>query len=208
MAALRLTVCALALLFCTMPGTAKASPSEDTATVFITKLVDEAVNNVIGGKLTQDQKEERFRQLFVEAADIPKIASFVVGREWRRLKPDEKNQFIELLEDVSVLTWISHLEEYKGLKIKITGAYTDRSDVFVESGIALASGSPIPIVWRVQKHKDGHLKLIDIIIEANSMLINTRKQYASVMKREGGISGLIASLKNMRATLRNERSAK
>jgi len=183
------------------------TPDEAEAQKFVTKLVDEAVNNVVDAKLSQSVKEERFRQMFVEAADIPGIAAFVVGREWRKTPAEQRTHFIKLFEDVSVLTWISHLDEYKGLKINITGAYTDRSDVFVESGINLAGeNTTIPIVWRVQKRKSGELKLIDIVIEANSMLINTRKQYASVMKREGGLEGLIASLETMRTNLRTAKT--
>ena len=41
-----------------------------------------------------------------------------------------------------------------------------------------------------------------MVIEANSMLINTRKQYASVMRREGGLDGLMKSLAAMRDDLR------
>ncbi|WP_337996105.1 ABC transporter substrate-binding protein [Oleispirillum naphthae] len=191
--------CAFLLLF-SAPAQAL---STDDATRFVTKLVDTAVNDVIGAPLPQAQKEERFRKLFVEAADIPGIAAFVIGREWRSATPEQKTRFIDLFEDVSILTWISHLEEYKNVKIEVTGAYADKSDVFVESQVAATDGKPIPIVWRVQERPGSRIKLIDVVIEANSMLINTRKQYASVMKRDGGLAGLMASLEKMRADLRS-----
>jgi len=54
----------------------------------------------------------------------------------------------------------------------------------------------------VQERKGGELKLIDVVIEANSMLINTRKQYASVMRRDGGLNGLMTALAKMRDDLR------
>jgi len=189
----------LALLLFSSPAQAL---STDEASRFVGKLVDSAVNDVIGADIPHAQKEERFRKLFVEAADIPGIAAFVVGREWRAAPPDQKAKFIDLFEDVSILTWISHLDEYKNVKIQVTGAYADKSDVFVESQVAVTDGKPIPIVWRVQARPGNQIKLIDVVIEANSMLINTRKQYASVMKREGGLAGLMASLEKMRADLR------
>ncbi|MBN2751792.1 MAG: ABC transporter substrate-binding protein [Rhodospirillaceae bacterium] len=197
-------VCALVLLFAS--STANAMTPEE-ATGFITTLVDTAVNDVIGAKVPAKQKEERFRQLFIEAADIPGIAAFVVGREWRTASPEQKTQFIRLFEDVSILTWISHLEEYQGIKIEVIGAYADKSDIFVESSVASQNGKPIPIVWRVQARQNNTMKLIDVVIEANSMLINTRKQYASVMKREGGLAGLMASLEKMRTDLRSGKNA-
>ncbi|SBW00137.1 putative ABC-type transport system involved in resistance to organic solvents, auxiliary component [uncultured Alphaproteobacteria bacterium] len=196
--ALRSAALALLLL---VPGAAHAAPTEQ-ATKFVAKLVDTAINDVIGAQISDAQREERFRELFVEAADIPGIAAFVVGREWRGASEAKKKEFIQLFEDVSILTWISHLDEYSDVRIQVTGAYQDKSDVFVESQVQTSSGKPIPIVWRVQERQGGQLKLIDVVIEANSMLINTRKQYASVMRREGGLDGLMTALSRMRDDLR------
>jgi phospholipid transport system substrate-binding protein len=198
--AARSLFCAL-MLTLAVGGTAAAA-STDQAVQFITTLVDRAVNDVIGADIPQLQKEDRFRRLFVEAADIPGIAAFVIGRDWRAATPEQKAAFVELFEDVSILTWISHLDEYKNVKIEVTGSYADKNDVFVESKVAVPDGQPVSIVWRVQERNGGSLKLIDVVIEANSMLINTRKQYASVMKRDGGLEGLMASLSRMRDDLR------
>ncbi len=202
----RLGVCTLIILLgvAHLPAHADA-PDKKDAQAFVAKLVDEAVNSVIGADISLEEKEKRFHDMFVEAADIPAIAAFVVGREWRTASEDQRKHFVKLFEDVSVLTWLSHLDEYRGLRIEITDAYVDRRDVFVESKINLADGKPVSIVWRVQNRKDG-LKMIDIAIESNSMLINTRKQYASVMKREGGLQGLITSLEKMRSNLRTAKT--
>lgn len=197
--ALRSAALALLLL---APGAAHAAPTEQ-ATKFVSQLVDTAINDVIGAQISDAQREERSRELFVEAADIPGIAAFVVGREWRGASEAKKKEFIQLFEDVSILTWISHLDEYNDVRIQVTGAYQDKSDVFVESQAqTTGTGKPIPIVWRVQERQGGQLKLIDVVIEANSMLINTRKQYASVMRREGGLDGLMKALARMRDDLR------
>lgn len=200
--ALRGAAAAIVLvLAAAVPAHAQAASTEQ-ASAFVTKLVDTAINDVIGAKIANSEREERFRKLFVEAADIPSIAAFVVGREWRAAPDAQKKEFIQLFEDVSILTWISHLDEYKDVRITVTGAYADKSDIFVESQAHTADGKPIPIVWRVQDRGNGQLKLIDVVIEANSMLINTRKQYASVMRRDGGLDGLMKSLSTMRADLR------
>lgn len=199
-AALALRGAALALLLL-IPGTAHAAATDD-ASRFVAKLVDTAINDVIGAQISHTEREERFRRLFVEAADIPGIAAFVVGREWRGASEAQKKEFVQLFEDVSILTWISHLDEYKDVRIEVTGAYQDKSDVFVESQVKTTDGKPIPIVWRVQERQGGQLKLIDVVIEANSMLINTRKQYASVMRRDGGFDGLMKALTRMRDDLR------
>lgn len=187
-------------IFLALPGAAHAA-SPDDATKFVTRLVDTAINDVIGAQISHGEREERFRRLFVEAADIPGIAAFVVGREWRGASEAQKEEFVSLFEDVSILTWISHLDEYKDVRVEVTGAYQDKSDIFVESQVR-TSGKPIAIVWRVQQRQNGQLKLIDVVIEANSMLINTRKQYASVMRRDGGLAGLTKALERMRDDLR------
>lgn len=200
--ALRGAAVAIVLILAALaPAPAHAAATDD-ATAFVTKLVNTAINDVIGAKISNREREERFRKLFVEAADIPSIAAFVVGREWRGASAEQKKTFIQLFEDVSILTWISHLDEYKDVRIEVTGAYPDKSDVFVESQAHTSDGKPIPIVWRIQDRGNGQLKLIDVVIEANSMLINTRKQYASVMRRDGGLEGLMKSLSSMRDDLR------
>jgi hypothetical protein len=108
-------------LFCS-PQPPPAAAGTDEATKFISSLVDRAINDVIGADIPQGQKEERFRRIVVEAADIPGIAAFVIGREWRSATPEQKQSFVELFQDVSILTWIPYLEEYKDMKIAVTGA--------------------------------------------------------------------------------------
>jgi len=191
-----------AAILCLAFGPAPAgAATPDDASAFVGKLVDKAINSVIGADMPRDQKAQRFREMFVDSADIPGICAFVVGREWRAASPQQKAEFTNLFEEVSILTWISHLDEYRDVKVEITGAYADKADLFVESQAKTKDGKPIPIVWRLQERGAKGLKLIDVVIEANSMLINTRKQYAAVMQRDGGLPGLMAALQKMRTEL-------
>ena len=182
------TTAALALVL--HAADARADVAGD-AGQWISKVADEAIQNASAKDLGWSDKLDRFRHLFVAVFDLPEIGRFVLGRYWRSATPDQQKDFLDLFEQISVLTWARRFTDYGGVKIDIQHAAPDGERGFVvESSIQTSKGQPIAVTWRLRQ-PDGGFKIVDIVVEGVSMAITHRSEYSSALQSSGGLPGLL-----------------
>lgn len=201
------TAAALGLGALGLPSVLRAQEADPKA--FIEGLAQQAINTVTA-QMSEDERIHRFRTLFVSAFDLPEISRFVLGRYWRAATPEQQQQFLSLFEQLTVLTWAKRFKDYKGEQVEVTGVAKDgEKGVFVESRINhTTGGQPIPVTWRLRQ-PTGSYKIIDIVIEGVSMAITNRSEYNSVMQAQGGsMDGLLQTMRNKIAAMRNEAGVK
>lgn len=184
----------LALAAFLLPAGARA---EGDAGTFIQKLADTAIATVTDKQLAEEERDNRFRQLFVTNFDLPAIGKFVLARYWRTATPDQQQEFLKLFEDQVVLTWARRFKDYSGEKLSIAGtSKEDEHTWLVDSQILREKGPPVPVQWRVHDAPDGTFRVTDIIVEGVSMAITQRQDYSSTMQSIGGkIDVLLSSMR-------------
>jgi phospholipid transport system substrate-binding protein len=164
-------------------------------TAFINHFAQVGITEILEADISIDEKTERFRTLFNDGFDIPSVARFVLARTWRLADDGEKDEFVDLFEDVIVYTWSRRFSEYEGQTIEVRGTTPDGdTGVIVDSAIVDGSGQPIAVQWRL-RHRDEGLKIVDVVVEGVSMAITYRQDYASVIRQGGGMAGLLAELR-------------
>lgn len=183
----------------------QAMANEQGAARAITQLADRAIQTVAVPGITLEERNQRFRTLFVDSFDIPEISKFVVGRHWRTATDAQKSELIRLFEDVQVYTWARHFASYAGEGIQVLGVGSEGANDFaVDSQINRANGQPpIAVSWRVRQTGDVY-KILDIKVEGASMAQTHRSDYASVMSSRGGVDGLIEALKQKIQQLKSD----
>lgn len=180
-------------------GVAEAN-AEDEAwktdpTAFINHFAQAGIDDILTADIETVEKTARFRTLFNDGFDIPAISRFVLGRTWRRASDTEKQEFLDVFEDVIVYTWSRRFNEYTGQTINVLGTSPDgETGTLVDSVIVDDAGQTIAAQWRLRQRDEG-LRIVDIIIEGVSMAITYRQDYASVIRQNGGIPGLLAELR-------------
>lgn len=186
-------------------GTVRAQTAQD-AEKFIQNLAQTAISTVAEKTLSQNERDDRFRRLFVSSFDLPQIARFVLARYWRQASPDQQRDFLKEFEDFNVLTWARRFQDYNGEKLDTRGA-TKESDRgwLVDSQILRNQGPPIPVQWRLRQGDDGNLRIVDIIVEGVSMAITNRSDYNAALQSNGG--NISALLSTMRAKIDQLRTA-
>lgn len=186
-------VLALLALLC---APALAASTED-ARQAVQRLEREAIA-MASPSMPMAQKEQRFRQMLHRDFDMPAVARFVLGRQWRTASPDQKQEFLQLFEDSTVHTWTRRFDEYGGERLQVGQARSSPAGGFeVDSQIIRPTRPPLPVAWRLTPD----LKVTDIIVEGVSMALTYRQEYASVM-RSGGVDGLLSALRNQVASAR------
>ncbi len=158
---------------------------------FINHFAEAGIEGILTAEIDDTEKTAQFRTLFNDGFDIPAISRFVIGRTWRRTSDADKEAFIALFEDVIVYTWSRRFSEYKGQTIEVRGTTPDgNTGTLVDSVIVDKAGQTISAQWRLRMRDDG-LRIVDVIIEGVSMAITYRQDYASVIRQQGGMSGLL-----------------
>ena len=126
--------------------------------------------------------------------DIPLIARAALGPAWRGASPAERARFRTAFDGYLVSTIARRLQGTADMRltvIGVTGAGT--KDSLVKTRVHRTAGVPVEAVWRVRTDPAGP-KVIDIAIAGVSLVLTSRGEFASVVRR-AGIDGLIQRLR-------------
>jgi len=189
-----------AVLATAVACTASAATDED-AGAFLISFGKRAADEINNESLSEADREQRFRELFNEVIDVPAIGRFVLGIHWRRATAKQREDFLAVFEDMAVQRFLPMITrqsaEYAEKSFSIVDVRrhdTNKDSVFVTSSLDREEGPPVRMIWHLREH-DGRFKVIDINIEGLSMALTLRREYGSVVKRSGGVDGLVNLLR-------------
>lgn len=183
---------------------AAASEHAEAARAFLQKLADSTIEVLNKKDLTTPQKVETFRRLFADGFDVPTIGRFVAGRAWTKATDPQKAIYLQVFEDVTILTWALRFEQYSGERLTIDSLREEGKAVLLESSIVRPGKPSIRVDWRIEKGPQGY-KILDIVAEGTSLAIAQRADYSAVIQQNNGqFDGLIQALKDKRTKLRQQ----
>jgi phospholipid transport system substrate-binding protein len=177
------------LLISTPPRVAAAQDAQS----FISTLGIEAIQ-VLGPGVPEQQRLTRFRELFSEDFDLPEIGRFVLGRYWRTATAEEQQEFLRLFQEYVVRAYSARLGQYGGEPFRVVGERPDGDETVVSSQIGQQNGEPVTVDWHLTRTPGGY-KITDVYVGGVSMAVTERDEFASVIERSGGVSGLLAQLR-------------
>jgi phospholipid transport system substrate-binding protein len=180
------------------PASLRASTdAAAAATAFIDKLSDQAIQALTQPDLPKEERERRARALLRENFAITTIGQFVLGRYWRIATPEERQEYLQLFEDLIIATYIERFSRYAGERLEVSGARAIEggNDQLVDTRIVRAGAAPVQVGWRV-RNDGGQWKIVDVVVEGVSMGQTQRSEFASVIQNRGG--SVAALLEEMR----------
>lgn len=152
----------------------------------IDKMGEKAISFLSDDSLSQDQKEDRFRELLRAHFDMPTIGRFALGNNWKNANPEQQKEYQKLFEALVVEVYAARFNDYQGQKFEVSSFRdTGKQDVVVTSYIVPDTGSKVQVDWRV-RNRNGQYKIVDVIIEGVSMTVTQRSDFSSVIQRGGG----------------------
>jgi len=148
-------------------------------------FVMEVSNRVIDilSYTTTTEKEDAFRALLNEKANLKRIAAFTLGKYRRQLSPTELQEFQSLFETMITKVYANRLGSYDDQQIIVLGSEKKKKDYLVETELRFKDGSdPIAIVWRLRQEKDGRITLFDLRVLGIWMALEQRETFLSILK--------------------------
>lgn len=144
-------------------------------------------------------KKAQFRQFVDEAADVPKITRFVLGRYARTVTPAQYAAFADAFRDYANSVYESRLSQYRGEGFKVTGSQVrSPTDVVVASEVVGGASNRHDVVnWRVQKGADGRWRVVDVNVRGVWLAITEQQDFVSTLNNNrGDINVLVGQLRN------------
>ena len=165
------------------------------AAAFIGRLAAYAVPVLTNPSVPQPQREQKFRELLDKGFDMRELSQLVLGRYWRQASPEERQEFVGLLEAYLIQIYADRFSEFQNVALEVGSTRRDQDTDFVSSTMRQASGPPVQLEWRVDR-VGGRFVITDLVVEGVSMVITQRSEFASVIRQRGGqVSGLLDLLR-------------
>jgi phospholipid transport system substrate-binding protein len=190
---------ALVVLVAAGPGAAAAGDAEfgEGARVFVERMAVNAISSLTEPNLAKDERRRRFRAMMHEYFAFKGIAKWVLGRYWRRATQAQRDKYVQLFEDLMVISYADRFERYSGETLSVERSEVrGGKDALVHSKLVRPNGQKtIDVTWRVRS-KDGIFRIVDIMVEGLSMGLTQQKEYASFIRQHGGkIENLLIELR-------------
>ena len=170
-------------LLMVMPFQAYAASAQETVETSVNK-VTKTLNDPAFKAKPKDAKITEIGNIIGEVFDFTELSKRTLGREWKKMKPEQQKEFVELFKEL-----------LQGVYADRLLAYTDEKVVFdkeielkkgraeVQSNIVLSDGTKVPIFYRLT-NQSGEWKTYDLIIEGVSLVKNYRSQFREIIAKD------------------------
>ncbi len=175
---------------------AQTSPQEaaQEAAKFVQALGSEAV--LLQSAARSEGPEQRIillRGLVRRGFNLELTSQFVLGKFWNRATARQRAEFLELFTEYLLNSYARHIGSYHAETLNIVASHpVGTQDVLVETSVTSDDGESNP-VWRVRA-EDGIYKIIDVSIDGVSLALTQRREFATVINRQG-LDGLLDMLR-------------
>jgi phospholipid transport system substrate-binding protein len=171
-----------------------AATSPQGAAEFVRWLAGQALDVLRSPNASMSDRERMLRQLLATGFDLKFIGRFVLGRNWRKLSPAQREAYINVYSTFFLNTYSARFGGYNGQTFSVLSARgAGKKDAVVKTRIERPGGAPLTSDWRIRANQN-QFRIIDISVEGVSMGVTQRSEFASVIKTSG-IDGLMAALR-------------
>ncbi|CAH0441372.1 MlaC/ttg2D family ABC transporter substrate-binding protein [Ralstonia pseudosolanacearum] len=140
-------------------------------------------------------------QKIVPRADFKRTTQIAMGRFWNQATPEQQQQIQDGFKTLLVRTYAGALANVRNQTVsyKPFRAAADDTDVVVRSTVN-NNGEPVALDYRMEKSANGW-KVYDINISGLWLSETYKNQFAEVISKRGGVSGLVQFLDERNAQL-------
>jgi phospholipid transport system substrate-binding protein len=127
-------------------------------------------------------KIEKLRAIYNGMFDQVELSRRALARNWSRLDPDQRQEFIRLFEQVLEKAYMDKILSYTNEKIVFyKETRLSENQVEVQTKI-VTSTKEIPITYRVIM-SSGSWRVYDVVVENVSLVLNYRTQFNEILAK-------------------------
>ena len=135
-------------------------------------------------ELSRDAKLAEIRKIINEVFDYKELSQRTLGRDWKKFKPEQQTEFIDLFSKLLENVYADRILAYTHEKIEF-GKETElkKGRVEVESYIITLNNTKVPLFYRMS-NRTGQWRVYDVVIEGVSMIKNYRGQFRQILSKK------------------------
>ena len=166
-----------------MPFQAYAASAKETVESGVNKVLKTLGDPAFKTK-PRDVKITEVGNIIGEVFDFTELSKRTLGREWKKMKAEQRKEFAELFRQLLQGVYADRLLAYTDQKVVFDNEKElKKGRVEVQSNIVLSDGRKIPIFYRLT-NKSGQWKVYDLIIEGVSLVKNYRTQFREIIAKD------------------------
>jgi phospholipid transport system substrate-binding protein len=166
-----------------VPLNGYAATPKETVEVGVNNLLKTLGDPAFKAK-TKDKQIAEIGVKIEKVFDFKELSRRTLGREWKKMKPEQQKEFVQLFKELLQGVYADRLLAYSDQKIifdKETMLKKGRAEV--QSYLQTSDGKKIPLFYRLTD-KSGSWKVYDVIIEGVSMVKNYRTQFREILAKD------------------------
>jgi len=134
--------------------------------------------------LSRDDKLAEIRKIINEIFDYKELSERTLGRDWKKFKPEQQTEFIDLFSKLLEDVYADRILAYTHEKIEF-GKETElnKGRVEIESYIITLDNKKVPLFYRTS-NSTGQWRVYDVVIEGVSMIKNYRGQFRQILSKK------------------------
>ena len=180
------------LLF--LPLNAISDENIGKSKVFVEKLGKEVVDKVSNTDISDIERYNNFKELYLSSFDNYYISRFVLGRYWKTIDKGVQKQFVDSFNNYIVATYAPKFKGWGGT-FKAVDSLLENNYYNVKMDILNEDGPALKMMWKMYLNKNKEFKILDVNIDGVSMLVTQRAEFLSVIKNHpNGVVGLIDAM--------------
>ncbi|WP_271952395.1 MlaC/ttg2D family ABC transporter substrate-binding protein [Ruegeria faecimaris] len=184
-------IAGLALATLPLPGFAQ---TEASAKALVVSVVDD-INRVISSGKSEKSMIRDFEKIFVQYADVPIMARYVLGADGRSASASQIKQFTDAFQGYISNKYGRRFREFIGGEVTVRNARKIKAGYEVRTSVKLQGSSPFEVTFLVSD-KSGRDKFFNMFIEGVNMLLTERTEIGAMLDARGGdLNRLIKDMK-------------
>ena len=162
--------------------------------IFVEKLGKQVVEKVSNTEITEQERYNNFKTLYLSSFDNYYISRFVLGRYWKTIDKGIQKQFVNSFNNYIVATYAPKFKGWEGT-FKAVESLFENNYYNVKMDILNKDGPTLNMMWKIYINKNEEFKILDVNIDGVSMLVTQRAEFLSVIKNHpNGVKGLIDAM--------------
>ncbi len=198
----QILVMALFSLLLPVQGFCKTPDPTEQLKPFLEKLVAELKNDDFKNNKSCDQCK-RIVTLASEHFDFYEMSKRVMGKQWRKLSTEQKDEFVSLFTKLLQYAYIGKVEDYVDKSIEFKGQRIKGKRAEVKT-LLVDVDKTIPVSY-IMLLKGEKWMAYDIVVENVSLVRNYMEQIRTILRNDK-FDGLIAQLKKKIKILEKEKN--
>lgn len=135
-------------------------------------------------------------EIVVPNVDFILFSKWVLGKNWRKATPEQREIFIEEFRELMINSYIGSItrDDYQNQTIQYKPVRKSKNPkkVVVEADVEASSGPIVEVQFRMHLADTGWM-VYDVVVEGVSLVATHRSTFSSIIRNKG-IDGLIAML--------------